>query len=349
MFYKQGEVIPFTVKNNKKIYCAASLFSPLDRVGAAHPAYFIEKEISDYITRNDLQCKSDNFVFLPFRDSKQVNLSGKERSRQIYEKNIAELKNSSAIFTRIDGLVKDCGVAMEIGFAFALGIPVGVLLTDFIWEGSFSTNSEWQLDPILEHIVNCFQISHKLVQLKDAYYFSNKYLEEIAVYEFVKEYLSTICVENKFEAGTDEKRIYIDFVGGRFDWARERQQCIKNSVHSPSMKICTSERFLSTNVKSVETLKKKSLEDIQNAMNASIAVFSGDCLQIDFGSSILLGMCIALRKTVVLQYSSDVCYKGDGGQIMRVNLMIDQSVDYITKDVAATIQLLEKLTGKSNS
>ncbi len=100
----------------KTIYLAAPLFSEAE--------CDFNRKLRDEIRRVGFM------VFLPQEDSNNVK-DEKKRQEIIFNKNVAAIKKSDMIVAVIDGTDVDSGTAWEIGYAFARGIPVLGLRTDF--------------------------------------------------------------------------------------------------------------------------------------------------------------------------------------------------------------------------
>ncbi|HEY9206065.1 MAG TPA: nucleoside 2-deoxyribosyltransferase [Candidatus Methanoperedens sp.] len=100
----------------KTIYLAAPLFSEAE--------CDFNRKLRDEIQRVGFM------VFLPQEDSNNVK-DEKKRQEIIFSKNVAAIKKSDMIVAVIDGTDVDSGTAWEIGYAFASGIPVLGLRTDF--------------------------------------------------------------------------------------------------------------------------------------------------------------------------------------------------------------------------
>jgi nucleoside 2-deoxyribosyltransferase len=331
------------VATRMPIYCATLLFTPLDRIGAANLAYEIETYLSKNIS--DASININDLIFLPFRDTNQTKIQGKNRAKKIYNLDIEQLNNSSAIVARLDGLAKDAGIAMEIGYAYGLGVPIGILVTDFLWEGCTSNDLEWPIDPILKIMCDFYYPSYQLQLLSKSYYFSNMKQEEVAIREFVPKCLNYFSsLPGRLDpCNPDNGLIYIDIMAGRYGWARTEQQKLAEQLKEKTPKVDTAQRFIPENLKTPEALKAGAKKDILAAQKASICIFSGDSIQMDAGSAALLGMCKALGKQIIFQYTSDICYKGDGGQIMKVNLMVEHAADHISRSQAESLKIVNNL------
>lgn len=330
------------IENNRPIYCAVRLFSPQDRLAGANIAGAIETKLNEYTK------EASNYVFLPYRDTNQSNIIEKDRAKRIYELDIHELNNCYALIARFDGLAKDSGIAMEIGYAFGRNIPIGVLLTDFIWEGLENTNDSWVVDPIIKLMSNCIVSFPEFKGIKGSYYQSNIEHEYTSINNFIEicfdKFSSHYIKPIDYQHGNE---IYIDFMGGRYEWSKIMMKQIVESLQSANItsSINIPKRYSQLNYKEIE---KAALKDIDGLLNSSIAVFCGDAPELEAGSASLLGLAKAKGIYIIYQYSSSVLYKGSGGQIMRGNLMLEQAADVVTKSLEDTISAIKYKLGETN-
>jgi nucleoside 2-deoxyribosyltransferase len=335
------------ISKRQPLYFAVPLFSPLDRLSGANLAGIAEIELRKLIGNQDNSIS--DLIFLPFRDTNQSLIIGEDRAKNIYELDIAQLKRSSAILARFDGLAKDSGVAMEIGYAYGSGIPIGILLTDFIWEGACSSDAEWLIDPILENMSDICRSISDIPNVASSYYQSNLIQEYDAVRSFVTECFESFLQTQKKpllkKTSNNKLSIYIDVMGGRYKWSQYEQDRIKTACETSQISVELPERYQHNSLK---TIYSKAAQDMEKAASASIAVFSGDAPEMDAGSAAIFGMCKSIGIFTIFQYSSEILYKGAGGQKMKINLMIEQAADVVKSSVEETIAQITKLTAKTD-
>jgi nucleoside 2-deoxyribosyltransferase len=322
------------IRKRRPLYFAVPLFSPLDRLSGANLAGVAEIELRKLIGNQELSIS---------------DIIGEDRAKQIYELDISQLNRSSAILARFDGLAKDSGVAMEIGYAYGLGIPIGILLTDFIWEGSCNSDAEWIIDPILENMSYICQSIPDIPNVASSYYQSNLLQEYDAVRNFVAECFESfgqILKKPLLQNASDKQiSIYVDVMGGRYKWSQYEQDYIKTACQTSQISVDLPERYQHNSLKMIYS---KAAQDIEKAASASIAVFSGDAPEMDAGSAAVFGMCKALGIFTIFQYSSEIVYRGSGGQKMKTNLMIEQAADMVTSSVEETIAQITEITAKTD-
>lgn len=336
MIYRRGDFLNAVVAGGRLIYCASALFSPLSRIGGLHLAQAVEKRIGSALS--DHKDDPSRYVFLPFRDNNQGSIQGANRARRIYELDVEQLERSAALLARIDGLAKDSGVLMELGYACGRDLATGVLLTDFMWEGATERDLEWHFDPVLTQLVDVCELHPILASNAHTYEEANLYQELSAVEHFVE-----LCFE-RFErqvpklSSTAEAgaTVYIDFMGGRYNWAEEEQKELQRTLEMQGIRAAVAERY--TDVSDLERIRENARSDIEKALRCRIALFSGDAPEMDPGAAVLFGLCKAQGRSTVVLYSSPICYCGAGGQKMRLNLMIEQAANRVVTTPEAVVE-----------
>ncbi|MCG7848575.1 MAG: nucleoside 2-deoxyribosyltransferase, partial [ANME-2 cluster archaeon] len=70
-------------------------------------------------------------VFLPQEHSNDINDQRDARQAGIFSKNVTNINETDMVVAVLDGVDVDSGTAWEIGYAYARGLPVYGLRTDF--------------------------------------------------------------------------------------------------------------------------------------------------------------------------------------------------------------------------
>jgi hypothetical protein len=334
-------------RSDRVIYCAASLFSPIARIAAANVAGHLEVEIAGRLARAGISRPSQPFVFLPYRDSGQTSLAGADRARLIYEADLDQLQNSAALVARLDGLSKDSGVAMEIGFAYGTGLPVGVLVTDFMGEGFVGSGPRWHVDPIVRIMAAVAEVWPDSSPVRGSYYQTNLVHETMAVSAFVQRCLNELRPShpNCNKVSANGMRVHIEIMGGRYEWARSHQQELSDALSRIGWHVTAATRYC---VPHDETTFVSAIQrDLESACAADAILLSGDAAEADAGGSALFGMGRAMQKHLVLISSSATLYAGSGGQIMKTNLMLEYSANIVTRSLSETIEHFRSLSESS--
>jgi nucleoside 2-deoxyribosyltransferase/predicted secreted protein len=100
-----------------RIYLAAPLFSEAERAFNRHLGTYLRS----------CACR----VFLPQEQGDEAPVRDKVALRALFDRLVAALDTSDLVVAVIDGADADSGVAWEMGYAHARGIPVYALRTDF--------------------------------------------------------------------------------------------------------------------------------------------------------------------------------------------------------------------------
>jgi hypothetical protein len=235
----------------------------------------------------------------------------------------------------MDGLVKDAGVCMEIGYAFGRDLPVGVLSTSFIWSGVTDTTIDWPLDPILSRMASV-KIFAYTMPAGEKYQEANEQLESGAVRRFVLACLDRLKspVSQRQPNQSARNSVYVDFGGASLPWAAEAQESCCRILSERRVRATGARRFLPDSLKSVESIRRAAAADMASASSAQILIVSSDCALTDPGTAALLGLGKARGARLILHSSNAVWYMGVGQQQMRANLMLDQAAHRVAKTVA---------------
>jgi nucleoside 2-deoxyribosyltransferase len=128
-----------------RIYLAAPLFSEAERTYNHRLAKMLEHHCFD--------------VYLPQEKSDKNDTCGRDSSitHRIYEDNLAAIGDADLIVAVCDGADADSGVAWEMGYAAAQGIPVVAIRTDFRRVG-LSERVNLMLEESAGFVENCDEL-----------------------------------------------------------------------------------------------------------------------------------------------------------------------------------------------
>ena len=271
-------------------------------------------------------------TFIPFRDTAQNTLGVPNQARFIYEADLARLKKLFGIIGYFDGVSKDEGICMELGYAYALSKPILLIATDFlVYKLKQSPSVRFYYDPILTrmtgHLIrNCV--------LPKSGSFEQRLLTAISslhnrVGDKVTEYILhpdkfTGSLPSPTVRNTERPLLLIEFGGGLFEW----QQMLALDLQSVLMQqtncdVAITERYISGST----TARQAGENDIALALAADLLIVCADSEEMNAGSAALVGLGRALNKPIVLYDSKATLSFAEGGQEMSRNLMIDCAVD----------------------
>jgi nucleoside 2-deoxyribosyltransferase len=317
--------------NPNLVYCAARLFALQDRFAIE----IIADEVSSRLKAHNLEQYK---VFLPFRDTSQDGVVTENKSNWIYEKDICYLENSKAVVALVDGVSKDDGVAMELGFAFGKGTPYILSTSDFVWQEPRNTSIRFICDPLVDHFssskvaVNSSEQLDRTLSYRIAHLNLLKLLS-VEVANNVVRILSAPPKPTQASPTINAKvpHVYVDIAGGRYAWS--------SLFESEICKTCRFERIIFGR-RWLDGCSGAAIEiDFDNLRQCSLCVIIGESAEVDAGSAFLHGAAVALGIPVALFYSRQSITRGPGGQTMWRNLMLAESSTWQPTSIAELAQL----------
>lgn len=284
------------------------------------------------------------FTFVPFRDTVQkdpeaVTETNTERNltREIYSADLKRLDKLFAMVGFFDGLSKDEGICWEIGYAFGLGRPIILALTDFI-RADFKgvPGTEHLLDPVLEAMASRVVYRYQIPQSGGTY---RQQLQAVLskIYTQVEEEIYTLGLAMTEESdtgipnreSTEQHDVYIDFGGGLFEWQSELQNDLADRLRAMKLSCTVANRYSYYKSKGFMpiTVKELGLREIRKAESAKIVITCGDSLEMSSGTAAIQGYARAIDKHIILYDSKATNIVGDSEYKSSRNLMIDHSAD----------------------
>ena len=107
-------------------------------------------------------------VFLPFRDSDEEDLQSDDKAGEIYRADCLRLTEQCfSVIGFTEGLAKDAGVMWEYGFAYAVGLPTLLFVSDFFWWRMGRLGGEFRgdtfiLDPLVDACIGKVVVENDL-------------------------------------------------------------------------------------------------------------------------------------------------------------------------------------------
>lgn len=339
------------------VYVVTRLFDYAEKIKAERVEQAVLKGLCKAMRENGIeQTSHEPITFVPFRDTGQNKIKAANKTKIIYEEDVKRLNRLFAVVGFLDGLSKDEGVCMEIGYAYGVGVPILIILTDFIRrEFKEVPESGHLLDPVLlamaTRIVYEYKIPPMEASFLDRLTAGLEYVYERIVGEV---YLLATTTSPPIDSASVQNSslfdVYIDFGGGHFEWERILQKELSQVLNLMSISAQTSQRYAwCVECPSIPSSSIRvsdfGLRDITNAANAKVVVTCGDGDEMSSGTAAIHGFARALNKKVLL-YDSRVTYLvGDEGHRMSRNLMIDYSADKVVRDFDDLPDAIEMLLG----
>jgi nucleoside 2-deoxyribosyltransferase len=270
--------------------------------------------IDNWIEKEEL--RGYEKCFLPYRDSNDKVKGKPNPTLEIFKMDCDTICNSSLILGYYDGPSYDSGIGFELGYAFALGIPIVLVTTDYfqIMEGN---NKLCSISPLVSAIATIIHIRNNLnhnLNYRDS---QNEILEQIQ--SRIKETLISL-------KPVERKDIHVQLVEQLYDIfldiAFSRTEAGKLLL----------DRFLSelkaNNVSYYipeETDYTDSSRLINRINSCKKVLIYGDSFELAVDSAIVQGIAYAMGKKIVL-YSSDRLYLHQSDDfVLHKNPMIQHS------------------------
>lgn len=335
------------------VYIVTRLFDYAEKIKAEKVERAVIKGLHRAMQERGIERTSEGpLTFVPFRDTAQDKIKAAEKTRIIYLEDMKRLRELFMMVGFLDGLSKDEGVCMEIGYAYGTGVPILVVLTDFIRrEFKEEPASTHLLDPVLLAMLTKIIYEYKVPDT------AGSFLDCLAeglerVYQRIEEEVYQLAITASLEHAPFQSRssfdVYIDFGGGHFEWERMLQKELKKVLISKGLSVQTSQRYAwyleSPELRSFAiNVGELGVRDITSAANAKIVVTCGDGDEMSSGTATIHGFACALNKKVLL-YDSRITYLiGDDGHRMSRNLMVDYSADLVVNNLGDLSDAIEVL------
>ncbi|QMD80760.1 nucleoside 2-deoxyribosyltransferase [Escherichia coli] len=93
-------------------------------------------------------------TFLPYRDD-----AGASSEEEIFVNDVANMDNSVGVVGYFDGGTYDSGCAWEVGYAWALGMPVHPVTTDFLLWAAGNSSEFYPISKLMNYVAKVVSVS----------------------------------------------------------------------------------------------------------------------------------------------------------------------------------------------
>lgn len=291
---------------SKYIYFGSKIFSVYDR----YSTFIIYKYVENFIKKNNLDLK----LFLPFKDSNNtIDNSDKDNvSRLIFLKDINFLDQTVLFIGRLDGNAFDSGVGFEIGYLFSHNVPSILIYSGFL---------KLQFNDKTYYFSKLLDKACQIINIQ--FFNTNNYETDIInnIENINKQLLDSMQIILKSQTPTNcndlqqsrKKDVFIDFMGGKYEWCREYQTRIAKQLDKLKITYYINEYNDEKN------------DEIFYCQNSNIIVTTIDSEEIVIDTAFLIGLAYGLNKKIII-YSTRKCLLfSSTGQRMYLNLMLEES------------------------
>lgn len=309
------------------IYICIKLFNYSDKLQAEH----FEESLKKIEGIN---------IFMPFRDTDENNLKGKNRTRLVYDADIERLDSGEIVLLAAlyDGICKDEGISFEIGYAYGKNIPIFIVNTDFIWYAA--GKEEFLFDPVIAYMCADYVHHYKIddgITFRQALLSGQKFAFDAAA-DKISNILRCGIDKSKYKLNLERKcDVFVDFGGGKYEYQREYALWLKSELCKYNISVEIADRHSNGNLLSHS---QKGLRDIERLMGSQYYVCLGDEVELNSGTAALLGLARCNGIRTILYESSNIEIHGENGHHMKKNLIIDFSIDKVAKTKHQIIDIL---------
>ncbi|GEM_PF-2993436 len=352
------ERIEDLAEKDNLVYIYTRLFDFSEKIKAEEVEATVLRAINGAFEQRGLQVPSKTLTFVPFRDTRQDQIVAENKTKIIYEEDLKRLNRCTLIVGFLDGLSKDEGVCLEIGYAFGKGVPVLAVFTDFIQsEYKGFPDSTHITDPVILAMLSGFVQNNEVITgdnpFKDRLQTSfQNTLDQLG--GLVQKTLLEPIKEQAINPEKEELDVYIDIGGGQHEWERMLQTNLASELTNLEYSVEVSRRNSGLDLLQDESLPlhERVLQlgerDINSARNARIVITCADMDEMSSGTAAIQGLARSLDKHVIMIDTRTVDLVGDGGHRMSRNLMMDYSTDEVARSFKVIPSLVHTFMNKGN-
>lgn len=304
--------------NDGVIYVAGRLFDIEEK---------IKSELLEQAILAGLPPAARRATFVPFRDAGQEELVVEDKTRRLYELDLARMARCALLVAYIDGLAKDEGVCFEIGYAYGMGIPIMLISTDF-FTIELSDGHEAPLDPLLmhaaTHLIRQPQLLPGATFLDSLLATRATVLQNITL--AVPMLLDNVITPRTRTTTPGQRPVLVEFGGNVFEWQDLLFAYLREHTTAD---IARTSRY-----------DGNTADDIEALETADLLITCTDSDEAPAGTAFLQGMAVALGIPVWMYNSKRIALRAAGGYRSSRNLMLDYSatVTYRTiRDLATAL------------
>lgn len=340
------------------IYIVSRIFDFAEKMKAEDLSRAVERGIMRAMHEVGIVTNpSAAITFVPFRDTVQkkaangLDMPEVSLTQRIYFEDLERLDNLFALIGFFDGLSKDEGICMEIGYAFGINKPIVLALSDFIRAGYKNLpDSEHLVDPVIEAMSSKIIHEYRIPDVPSGFKKQlKKGLDNLFRRVEDEVYLLGLeSIERKHQERPNEIQssdvydVYIDFGGGLFEWQRIFQDQLVEKLNTMSISCTTGTRYSHCDHQAITDTKTLGWQDINKAKVSTIVVTCSDSIEMNSGTAAIQGFARAIGKKIILYDSKATSILGDNNYVSSRNLMIDYSANQAVSKFDDILPVIEE-------
>lgn len=302
-----------------RLYLATRLFNVNDRLTSIDLCERVDSWIDDGLLPLE-------HSFLPYRDSNnEIPDDVEDWGQAVFDLDIQNLSNSVGIACYFDGPAYDSGIGFEIGFAYALGMPVAVVTTDYHVISIHDSEEYYSISKLIQYIATVIHVDQPSQEIED-------YKEQcLDIRNQALEQLKTVLIEN-FNEGSrhfppdmkDENTEYDYYLDPNFQYTESGRyilEALKNVI------VNEGKTYI------VGNNQEDIAEDLRNLANSGDVILFSEEYDPDVDTSLLQGISYGFGKMPILYQSKTKRYY-NGLYVATNNLMCKYSAKAIVRSLA---------------
>jgi nucleoside 2-deoxyribosyltransferase len=329
------------------IYVAGRLFDIEDKLKSELLEAAVLKGVRDAATRAGLPTPPRP-TFVPFRDAGQEELVADDKTRQLFDMDLARLRRTVLLVSYIDGLAKDEGICFEIGYAYMAGAVILLISTDF-FDIEMPSGEALPLDPLLReaatHLIRRPQLAESSGTFHDMLLASRALiLTEVrsAVCDLLSRPHERLAHPESVHRTAGHLEVLIDFGGSIYEWQALLLDKLEALVGSSSgVRLVRTGRYDALPAEATD--RPASPGDLDALAHVDILVTCTDADEAPAGTAILQGAMCAMGRPVWMYNSKRTAILASGGYRSSRNLMLDYSATRVFRTLTDLAAALRKL------
>jgi nucleoside 2-deoxyribosyltransferase len=297
-----------------RIYLAGRLFDFDEKMKSLRLERAVLRGLGRGAHTTRVGCDLSRSTFLPFRDTRQESATGEHLTRVLFDADEQRLREAAMLVAYIDGMTKDEGVCVEIGWAYAHGLPVILISTDF-FEIEIGTRIV-PFDPLLVTAATRIIREPRLEGGEPQTFRARVAAAQKRVLTHVTREVQAVAVTPTTRAAktyAQEAHVYLDFGGELYEWQRRLASQLEETF--PHITFMRPQRYTTGD----------GAVDVRNAARAALAVVGLDGDEAPAGSAFIQGLRWGLRRAVWAYSTKNTRIHGPRGYTSIRNLMLDYS------------------------
>ena len=296
--------------------------------------------------------------FLPYCDTGEDTLVVDAKGKFLFDQDCRRLADLDLFVGILHGPSYDDGVCMEIGFAYALGNSILIMISDFLtYTWGDHTESSVFADPLFELVTTeVVRYSSPIPKSsvngpgssKAAYYQSfwqqNRAALDLTLDKTIRaarKLLSAPKPGVTCSPGESENLIFVEISGlSTEELPKWVSQVTATALeHGWDIYICKRHRASNSRVETMDLAK----EDLEMASKSKVLILDGNGAEVPSGSAMLVGYALAKQRETLLIYSAAQTTHARGREANARNLMLlygSRRIIRSEKDIGRELKLV---------